>query len=57
MGGGNERKGADVIVMGVGDENRFEIVGDLVEEGGGVPPVLARVHAGIEKDGVFARPK
>ena len=54
MGGSHKREGADVVVMGVRDEDGFEILGNLVEEWSGVPAVLARVHSGIEEDRVFA---
>jgi hypothetical protein len=54
VGGSHKREGADVVVMGVRDEDGFEILGNLVEEWSGVPAVLARVHSGIEEDRVFA---
>jgi hypothetical protein len=47
MGGSHEREGADVVVMGVRDEDGFEILGNLVEKWSGVPTVLAGVHSGV----------
>jgi len=53
VGSSHKGEGADVVVMGVRDEDGFEILGNLVEERSGVPTVLAGVHSGVQKNRVF----
>jgi hypothetical protein len=54
VGGGDEWQGANVVVMGMRNKNRFKVFWDFVKEWGCIPPVQAGVHSRIQKHGVLS---
>ena len=51
---GDEGKSTNVVVVGVGEYDRIQIVRNLIEKWGGVPTVTARVHSRIEHNRRFS---